>query len=131
MVSLSLDWKGGLKFENSSGSPSIVLHSSTHGVSSPPQAMAYAVMACMAMDVVHMIEKSRAELKAMTVKFDGERATEHPRRFVRMSVDFQITGDVEDKVVQRAIELSRTKYCAVCNTIRPDVELRTSFIFHR
>ena len=131
MVSLSLDWKGGLKFENSDGSPAIALHSSTHGVSSPPQALAYAVMACMAMDVVHVIEKSRGKLKALNVKFDGERAAEHPRRFIKMAMDFQVTGNVEDKVVARAIELSRTKYCSVWNTIRPDVELRTSFIVNR
>jgi uncharacterized OsmC-like protein len=42
-------------------------------------------------------------------------------------MDFQITGSVEDDVVERAIDLSRTKYCSVWNTIRPDVELRTSF----
>jgi len=131
VVSLSLDWKGHLKFENSKGSPAIVLHSSTHGVSSPPQALAYAVMACMAMDIVHVIEKGRGKLKAMTVKFEGERAEGQPRRFVWMALDFQITGQVEDRVVARAIELSRTKYCSVWNTIRPDVELRTSFIVHR
>ena len=127
MVSLSLDWKGGLNFENSDGSPAMMLHSSTPGVSSPPQALAYAVMACMAMDVVHVIEKSRQVVQALTVKFEGERAEEHPRRFVWMALDFQLTGNIENSVVERAIELSRTKYCSVWNTIRPDVELRTSF----
>jgi uncharacterized OsmC-like protein len=66
MVTLSLDWQGGLKFANSPGSPAMELHSSTPGVSSPPQALAYAVMACMAMDVVHVIEKHRVPLTAMT-----------------------------------------------------------------
>ena len=127
MVTLSLDWLGDLKFQSSKGSPAISLHSSTPGVTSPPQALAYAVMACMAMDVVHVIEKSRQPLKALTVKFEGERAREHPRRFVWMAIDFQVTGAVEDKVVERAIELSRTKYCSVWNTIRPDVKLKTSF----
>lgn len=131
MVTLSLDWQGDLKFANSPGSPAIELHSSTPGVSSPPQALAYAVMACMAMDVVHVIQKGRHPLKAMTVKFEGQRAQEHPRRFVWMAIDFQITGQVEDRVVERAIELSRTKYCSVWNTVRPDVELRTSFTIYR
>ena len=131
MVSLSLDWHGDLKFANSPGSPAIELHSSTPGVSSPPQALAYAVMACMAMDVVHVIQKGRHPFTAMTVKFEGERATEHPRRFVSMSIDFQITGQVDDHVVERAIELSRTKYCSVWNTVRPDVRLRTSFTIYR
>jgi uncharacterized OsmC-like protein len=38
---------------------------------------------------------------------------------------------VPDHVIERAIELSRTKYCSVWNTIRPDVELRTSFVVRR
>lgn len=131
MIALSLDWKGDLKFASSLGSPAIELHSSTPGVSSPPQALAYAVMACMAMDVVHVIQKGRNPLTAMTVKFEGERAHEHPRRFVSMSIDFQITGQVEDHAVARAIELSRTKYCSVWNTLRPDVDLQTSFTVYR
>lgn len=131
VVTLSLDWNGDLKFVNSPGSPAIELHSSTPGVSSPPQALAYAVMACMAMDIVHVIQKGRHPMQAMTVKFEGERAQEHPRRFVWMAMDFQITGQVDDHVVARAIELSRTKYCSVWNTVRPDVELRTSFTVFR
>jgi putative redox protein len=127
MVSLSLDWHGDLKFANSEGSPAMVLHSSTPGVASPPQALAYGVMACMGMDVVHVIQKHRQHLKAMTVAFHGERATDNPRRFVSMAVEFHITGKVDAHVVERAIDLSRHKYCSVWNTIRPDIELKTSF----
>jgi len=130
VVKLSLDWKGHMKFANSQGSPAIELHSSTPGVSSPPQALAYSVMACMGMDVVHVIEKGRHVLKAMTVKCEGERAPESPKRFVSMTLHFDVTGDVPDKVVARAIELSRDKYCSVWNTIRPDVVLKTDFKVH-
>ena len=127
MVTLSLDWHGDLKFASSEGSPKIELHSSTPGVASPPQALAYAVMACMAMDVVHVIEKHRQTLEALTVKCHGERAADHPRRFVRLDVEFHITGVIDAHVVERAIDLSRNKYCSVWNTIRPDVELKTSY----
>ena len=126
-VHLSLDWLGNLNFKNSAGSPAIDLHSATAGVSSPPQALAYSVMACMAMDIVHVIQKGRHDLRAMRVSCDGVRAEEHPRRFVAMSLAFHLTGDVPDHVVERAIELSRTKYCSVWNTIRPDVTLTTTF----
>lgn len=128
MVSLSLDWHGDLKFTNSAGSPAIELQSSTPGVSSPPQALAYAVMACMAMDVVHVLKKGRHDLRAMTVTFTGERAHEHPRRFVSMNIEFRITGRIDDHVIERAIELSRTKYCSVWNTLRSDIELTTSHV---
>ena len=126
-VSLSVDWQGGLRFKNSDGSPAIELDSSAPGITSPPQALAYAVLVCMAMDVVHIIEKSRGELRAFSCGFEGERAEEHPRRFVSMTLDFRITGVVEPHVVERAIELSRTKYCSVWNTVREDVELKTTY----
>ncbi|HET9369865.1 MAG TPA: OsmC family protein [Vicinamibacterales bacterium] len=129
-VSLSVDWHGGLRFRNSDGSPAIELDSSAPGITSPPQALAYAVMVCMAMDVVHILEKSRADLRAFSVAFEGERAEEHPRRFMSMTLDFRITGNAEPHVVERAIELSRAKYCSVWNTIREDVELKTSYSIH-
>jgi len=127
MVTLSLDWLGDMKFRNSEGNPAIDLHSSTPGVTSPPQALAYAVMACMGMDVVHVVQKGRYELTRMTISFEGERAVEHPRRFISMRVHFALATTADDHVVARAIELSREKYCSVWNTIRPDVELETSF----
>jgi len=127
MASLSLDWQGDLKFVNSPGSPAIHLESSTPGVTSPTQALAYAVMACMGMDVVHVIRKGRHELTAMSVTFEGRRAEDHPRRYRAMHLHFDITGSVDDRVVERAIELSRTKYCSVWNTVNPDVDLQTTF----
>jgi putative redox protein len=85
------------------------------------------VIACKAMDVVHVNQKPRQTIEAKTVKGHGERAAEHPRRFVSMTVAFHITGVIDAHVVERAIDLSRHKYCSVWNTIRPDVELKTSF----
>jgi putative redox protein len=126
-VSLSLDWQGELRFANSAGSPHIELESSRHGVTSPPQALAYAVMACMAMDVVSIVKKARQDLRTLTVRFDGDRAETHPRRFVGMHLHFDITGEVQDRIVTRAIELSRTTYCSVWNSLRRDVKLTTSF----
>jgi uncharacterized OsmC-like protein len=126
-VRLSLDWAGEMQFKSSAGHPAIELHSSTPGVASPPQALAYAVMACMAMDVVHIAQKCRQDLETMTVRFEGERATEHPRRFVSMRVHFELTGRVEDHTVARAIDLSRERYCSVWNSLRTDIVLETSF----
>ena len=122
-----MDWLGELHFKNSAGFPAIDLQSSSPTVASPPQALAYATMACMAMDVVHVIRKGRHDLRAMSIKFEGERAVEHPRRFVSMRIRFEIGGSVPDHVVERAIDLSRTKYCSVWSTLRPDVELTTTF----
>ena len=126
-VTLSLDWRQEMQFVNSPDSPAIELDSGPPGSTSPPQALAYAVMACMGMDVVHTVQKARCSIRGMTIRFDGLRAETHPRRFTSMRVHFAITGDAADHLVARAIDLSREKYCSVWNTIRTDVELETTF----
>lgn len=126
-VTLSLDWIKDMEFRSSAGFPAIELHSSSPGIASPPQALAYAVMACMAMDVVHVLKKTRCDVKALTVRFEGERAADSPRRFVSMRLHFDLTGQTASHIVERAIELSRTRYCSVWNSLRTDVTLDTSF----
>jgi putative redox protein len=122
-----MDWIGDLKFKSGEGEAPLELHSSTTGQLSPTQALAYAVVACMAMDVVHVLTKGRHDLKAMRVRFDGERAAEPPRRYKSIKLHFDITGSVDDHVVDRAIQLSREKYCSVSNTLDPNMPFETSF----
>lgn len=129
-VELALDWLGGMSFKHAKGHPAMHLASSSPGTTSPPQALAYAVMACMAMDVVHVLEKGRHRLDALRVAFDGVRAAQHPRRFLTMRLHFDLTGHVTPAAVKRAIHLSREKYCSVWNSIRADVELTTDFTIH-
>ena len=38
-----------------------------------------------------------------------------------------VTGDVPEEVVQRAIDLSREKYCSVWHSMRQDIELTATF----
>lgn len=127
MSTLTLEWLGDLKFHSGAGGPPIELHSSTPGVMSPMQALAYATMSCMAMDIAHVLGKGRHDLRGLIVKFEGERAAEPPRRYTSMHLHFDITGDIADEVVARAIQLSHDKYCSVSNSLRPDIEFRTTF----
>jgi len=122
-----MDWIGDLNFRNGAGSPPIELHSSTPGHVSPTQALAYAAMACMAMDVVHVVTKGRHDLKAMSVTCDTARADKPPRRYTAMHLHFDVTGDVPPHVVERAIELSKTTYCSVWNSLRTDIDFKTTF----
>ncbi len=47
-----------------------------------------------------------------------------------MHLHFDITGQVEPHVVERAIELSKTKYCSVSNSLRQDIDFQTTFTIH-
>jgi putative redox protein len=126
-MNLSLIWQGDLKFSAGPGGPPIELDSAAPGVVSPMQTLGYAVMACMAMDVVHMLQKGRHDLQELTVVLDAERAPEPPRRLTAISLRFDIRGGVPGDAVERAIELSRTKYCSAWNSLRQDIQLSATY----
>jgi len=94
---------------------------------SPVQALALALAGCMAADLALILARSRVPPRAMRVTFTGERAPQDPRRLVRVDLRFDLSGDVPAEKVERALSLSREKYCSVWHSLRPDIDLRTSF----
>ena len=61
------------------------------------------------------------------VEIEGERAEDHPRKFVRFNVNHIVHGrSVSEKALADAIKLSDEKSCAVAATVRPTAEITTS-----
>ena len=81
----------------------------------------------MAADIVAILQKGRHPLTAMHTTFSGTRLPEPPKRFTRIALDFKVTGDVPDAAVERAIELSRTRYCSALSSLRDDIAVTTTF----
>ena len=94
----------------------------------PVELLLVSVAACTAVDVVSILEKKRQDVTDYKVEISGERREEYPRAFTKMHVHHIVYGrDVSEQAVARAIELSDTKYCSVAATVRPTVEITTSF----
>jgi putative redox protein len=74
---------------------------------------------CTAMDVISILEKKRQQITAFEVKAHGDQADEHPRSLVRFELEYIVTGKgIDREAVERAVELSQTKYCSVAATLR-------------
>jgi putative redox protein len=126
----TLVWQGDLRFRASSGNNGIILDSDSEAGPSPPQALAMALAGCMAIDVADIVIKGRYPLAAMEARIIGERAPDPPRRFTRFTLHFSLRGDVPAHAVERAIQLSRDKYCSVWHSLRQDIPLETTFELH-
>jgi putative redox protein len=81
----------------------------------------------MAIDVVHILRKGRLELRGLRAELQAERAPRDPKRLVRVRLHFRVSGDVPPDKVERAIALSRETYCSVWHSLRPDLDLTTTF----
>ena len=95
---------------------------------SPVELLLLALGSCTATDVAGIMAKKRQRVTRYIVEVSGERRDEHPRKFTSMKVHHILTGHgLSPKAVAQAIELSDTKYCSVAATLRPGVEIQSSF----
>lgn len=94
----------------------------------PLELLLIALGGCTAVDVVSILKKKRQSVTSYRVEVRGTRRDEHPRAFTKMEVKHIVHGhNVAPEAVARAIELSETKYCSVAETLRPKVEIISSF----
>jgi putative redox protein len=126
-VTAELIWSNDLRFGATSGSIATVVDGDSAAGPSPVQMLVIGLAGCMSIDVVDIIRKGRHPLTAFRTTITAQRAPEPPRRIVNAALRFHVRGSVPQAVVERAIALSREKYCSVWHSLRTDIELTTGF----
>jgi putative redox protein len=126
-VEVEIAWDADLRFRGRAGQTELILDSDGRAGLTPVQAPVLALAGCMSVDVVHILTRGRLPLGGLRARLTAERAGEDPRRLVRVDLRFTVTGDVPPDKVERALALSREKYCSVWHSLRQDIEFTTSF----
>ena len=123
-------WKSGLSFTGTADSgfsvpiDTSVEHGGTGQGVSPMEMLLMGLGGCSGMDVISILEKKRQEVTHFEVVLHGDRAEDHPKVFTNVTVEYVVTGHhLEQAAVERAVELSSTKYCSVMATIRKTAEI--------
>ena len=134
--SVRINWIGpGLRLvgETSRG-PTVVLdhtlpdESRNENAFRPLELLLTGLGGCTAMDVVSILQKKRQPFTSLQVNVTGERATEHPKVYTRIHVEYVVMGDsVDAKAVERSIELSQTKYCPASAMLGKAATITTSY----
>lgn len=96
--------------------------------STPKELLLMALGGCTSMDVIPILKKMRVNLEGFEVRLTGNTREEHPQVFTDIHLEYVFYGDgIPDADVQRAIELSTTKYCSVSAMLRESVEITHSY----
>jgi putative redox protein len=130
-IVVDLTWQGGMRFAARSGTAEFVLDGPGNAVPTPVQALAGSLAACMGIDLVQILTKGRHPLTALQAQLVGNRRSEEPKCFTEVTLHFAIRGDVPADAVERAIALSREKYCSVWHSLRQDIALHTTYEIHK
>jgi putative redox protein len=124
---VALRWTGeGLAFVGGAeGGPEISLESGGEKAPSPTQLLLLSLAGCMGVDVVAILGKSKVPVESLQVIVEGDRAPEPPKRFTAIRLIYRLRGPgpQHQERLQRAVDLSREKYCSVLHTLRTDLAL--------
>jgi len=125
-------WKGeALNFEGQLGSGYIFdLGSGDDKIGgSPMEFLLAGVAGCTAVDIVGTLKKQRQKISGVEVAINGVRATEHPKVYTDVDILYSVRGQgVTQKAVERAISLSKEKYCSASVMFQQaGVNVRTAY----
>lgn len=97
----------------------------------PMELLLIGLAGCTALDVISILQKKRQDVTAFDVKVHAERADEHPRVFTQITLEYILTGrNIERKAVERAVELSSTRYCSAQAMLDKTATINHRIIIH-
>ena len=83
---------------------------------------------CTGSDVVSILSKKRVKIDDFEMNISAEVAETHPQVFTTIHIEFVFYGNnIDPKDVERAIDLSQTKYCSVTAMLEKSVKITHSF----
>lgn len=93
----------------------------------PMELVLLGVGSCSAMDVIHILRKSRQQVDDCVVELNGKRADTDPKVFTDIHMHFVVTGQaLKEAQVKRAVELSAEKYCSASIMLKASVNITHS-----
>jgi putative redox protein len=120
---LSFRWTGDLAFDVRAGDRTLVTDGDSTAGLSPVELLGAALGGCMGTDVALILTRGRQPLTSLEIELSADRAVEDPRRFTQVRLHFAVRGAVNPAQLDRAIGLSRDKYCSVWHSLRQDLPL--------
>ncbi len=96
--------------------------------STPKELLLFALGGCTAMDVIPILKKKRVPVESVEINVTGNTRDEHPQVFTELHIEYIIYGEkINPADVERAIELSTTKYCSVSAMIGKAANITHSY----
>lgn len=98
----------------------------------PKALMLSSLAGCSGLDVVSLLEKMRAVVTDFYIEVTGELTDEHPKYYHKVKVDYHFSDvNLQEDKIQKAVNLSVTKYCGVMEMFRRFATVETEIHLHK
>ncbi|HEX7357152.1 MAG TPA: OsmC family protein [Ignavibacteriaceae bacterium] len=94
----------------------------------PKELLMIALGGCSGSDITSILSKKKIKVDEFEMNISAEVAEEHPQVYTKMHIEFVFKGkNIPAKDVERAIELSITKYCSVTAMLQKAMPIEHSY----
>ncbi len=93
----------------------------------PMETILAGLAGCSGIDILMMLEKGRQVVTDFKVKVNADRAETDPKVFTKIGIHFTVKGEVTDKRMQAAVDLSIQKYCSVAAMLSKTAKIDATY----
>lgn len=132
VVSVTVEWSGDLEFKatNDRGVSAVMDATDSGGRPAgitPMELLLMALGGCTGIDIVLITKRQRQKLTGFRVNVTGQRRGDEPRYYEQIHIEYVLKGShLDEKKVQRAIQLSEEKYCSVSAMLKEKARITSS-----
>ncbi|PKB42803.1 putative redox protein [Cellulophaga sp. RHA19] len=134
---ITTKWLGNMAFESNNPSGNnltidIAKEDGGDGQGYRPKALMLAGLAgCSGLDVASLMKKMKLDVDEFTIETIANLTDEHPKYYDAVTIEYHFHGsNLDEKKLQRAVDLSVEKYCGVMEMFRRFSTLDIKTIFH-
>ena len=93
----------------------------------PMELLLMGVAGCASIDLGLILKKQKQELLDYEVEVKAERNDNVAKTFKTINLHFILWGNLDNSKVERAIELTLTKYCSVALSLDKEIKITNTF----
>jgi len=94
----------------------------------PKELLLIGLGGCTGSDVVTILQKKKVKIDGFEMNITSDVSEEHPQVYTKIHIEYVFYGkNLEAKDIERAIELSMTKYCSVTAMLSKAMPVTHSF----
>jgi len=94
----------------------------------PKELLLIALGGCTGSDVASILTKKRVPFTKFFMNIEAEVAEEHPQVYTRINLEYVFEGNgIEPQDIEKAINLSLTKYCSVTAMLQKAIQINHSY----
>jgi putative redox protein len=127
----SIRLKDGHVFESGPAGRSHLIDGDSKIAPGPVETLLGAILSCSGLDVVDILAKRRTPVRKFEASVKAHRRADHPRRVMRLELEYHIDGDgIDPENAERAILLAFERYCTVAASLGSDIETHSTLVLN-